>query len=442
METAAIRATTVNVTCARTFTETYIDYASNLTDAPDIYHKFLALDLLSLAVGRTPIRITPNRLYPNIWMILIGTSGVTRKTSAMKLAISILPDDYKYLPNDFTPEALQQTLSEQSQGLIWKEEIGGFLENIKKREYMGGTPDLLCQLFDCPARYSRSLRKEKFDINDVCFNIIAATTPSRFLDTVKLADFDRGFQSRFLIVVGLKTRSQKRRKWTETDTEKLEACRTKWKQIHDIFHGEESHNLSFEFESEALELANSWSEREDAEVMACSTPREADLKGAIATRMADYLVKLAALYEVDNISKTNVSRLVTPSISISKESVAKACLDIDNLLTQLTNNLLTLLTEDNVSTKLEKLTNTIKAKADHEGWVQHRVLLQFMNVTAKELLTLIQTAYEREMIEYKKVGRAMYYRLQIAEKSKGIEAFAAVEKDEVEQPDIAAIANL
>jgi len=116
-------------TSGSSFLEVYTDYASLLTDAPDVYHNFSALSLLSLAVGRTPIRISPNQKYPNLWAIFIGRSGLDRKSSAIHLALRVLPDDYKTLPSDFSPEGLQESLGKQGQRLIWREEISGFLEN-------------------------------------------------------------------------------------------------------------------------------------------------------------------------------------------------------------------------------------------------------------------------------------------------------------------------
>lgn len=411
METTS---TQISSTLPSGFTENYIDYAKNLTDAPEIYHKFLSLSLLSLAVGRTPISITPTQLYPNFWLILIGASGITRKTSAMKLALDVLPDDHAYLPNDFSPEALQQSLSEQNQGLIWKEEIGGFLESMKKKDYMSGTADLLCQLFDCPDRYSKTLRSQRFDLSNVCFNIIAATTPSRFLETVKPSDFNSGFQSRFLIVTGEKTKNSKRRKWTTEDTQRRDNCKTKWKQIFDSFHSATS-SLRFEFEDEALERINSWGEINEEELIEIENPTEKDLKGAINARMADYIVKIAALYEVDKLCKTNVSMLVTNPIQISEESVKKACSDIDNLLTQLSTNLLSLLTTNSVQTKLKKLTSLISKKADGEGWVQHRDLLPLMNIEARDFAQLVETALQSDAIELKHKGAANFYRLKTSD---------------------------
>jgi hypothetical protein len=136
----------------------------------------------------------------------------------------------------------------------------------------------------------------------------------------------------------------------------------------------------------------------------------------VITRLSDYVLKLSALYEVDSVSKNIVSRLVDSHIRISFESVKKAYSVIDDLLTLLTENLLILLTKDNISTRLVRLTNVVKAKADSDGWVKHGTLLQLMNMSAYEFKVLLQTAFERELLdEPKHEGKATFYRLKIKE---------------------------
>jgi hypothetical protein len=397
------------------FIDTYKNYASLLTDAPEIYHEFSALNLLSLAVGRTPINVTPKQLYPNIWTILIGVSGVSRKSTALCLADSILPDNYQRLPNDFTPESLQECLSKQSQGFIIKEEIGGFLSSIKRKDFMVGTPDLLCQLYDCPSKYRKTLRRVDFKLADTCFNIMAATTPSRFLQAAEPEDFDSGFLSRFLIIYGKKSFALPRRRWDHNDTRRRDNCKTLWNQVYDVLHsGSQVHE--FDFDPKALERADVWQTMKEEETLKIDDPEEADLKGAIITRLSDYVLKLSALYEVDNISKNIVSKLVDSQILISFESVEKACSTIDNLLTLQTENLLILLTKDNISKRLVNLTKVVRSKADSEGWIKHGKLLQLMNMSAYEFKLLLQTAFERELIEEPKhEGKATYYKLKSKE---------------------------
>jgi hypothetical protein len=192
------------------------------------------------------------------------------------------------------------------------------------------------------------------------------------------------------------------------DFQRLEHCRALWKNIYSLFH--ETKNLSFEFDEQALELVNTWQTMREEEANVCTDPRDADLKGSIITRMSDYVIKLSALYEVDSVSKSIVSKLVKSPLLISSASVEKACSTIDNLLTLQTTNLLILLTADNISTRLVRLTNVAKTKADADGWVKHGTLLQHMNMTAYEFKLLLQTAYERELIETKQEGKATCYR--------------------------------
>ena len=384
----------------------------------------LALNNLSLAVGRTPIKISPYVLYPNLDVILIGLSGVARKSSAMKLAMSYLPDDLKNsLPNAFSPEALQEALSERPQGLVWIEEIGGFLLSIKKKDYMSGMADLLCQLFECPDTYNKRLRSQTFNLRNVCFNIVSATTPSRFLDTVEPSDFNSGFMSRKLVVVGVRTKTLRRRKIEALDAQRRKDCKELWQKIYCTFH--QKRPLSFEFEDSALEHISVWCNAKDEEVLKLDDAHEADLKGAISTRMQDYAFKLSALFEVDKLTANavgTVSRLVvswglTPTVFISLESAEKACSLIDYLLTQLTDNLLTQLTHSKLSSKLLRLTEVLKSKgtATPDGWVQHRTVLQHMNCTADMLKQLLETARQQDLIEQTMLGKAMYYRVKNSE---------------------------
>jgi hypothetical protein len=71
--------------------------------------------------------------------------------------------------------------------------------------------------------------------------------------------------------------------------------------------------------------------------------------------------------------------------------------------------------ESNLSTKLVRLTNVVKAKADADGWLVHGTLLQNMNVTAYELKLLLQTAYEQGLIETRHEGKAAFYKLKARE---------------------------
>jgi hypothetical protein len=384
------------------FLEAYNDYTSNLTDAPRIYHEIVGLNLLSLAIGRTPILVTPDTLYPNLWVILVGRSYITRKSKSSKLGVKVISKSI-LMANDFSPEGLQENLSKKSQGLIFRDEIGGLLESIKRREYMASMADLLCTLYDCPDSYDRSLRNLNFSLKDVCFNILGSTTPARLRkkETVNLEDFKTGFLSRFLIVFGEPSKKpMPRRNMTKKDIERHEVCMKLWQEAYRVFHNNNEKSLELVFSSEALDLLNAWETKKANENFSIVDEEEADYKAALIGRMGEYIQKIAALLEVNMIlSKGELSNLVnSPSnqIIISDASVQKSILFMTNILSELSTKLLNLLRSSWLSSNLVKLTKLLESTG---GEAQRQHLLPRMNVTARQFDDVLRTAVESEVVE-------------------------------------------
>lgn len=237
------------------FIEAYVKYASSLTDAPKLYHKGLAYTLLSCCVGRTRINVSPEAKYPNIWLIEVGLSGVTRKTVSKNLALQILPDEVNKLAGDFSPEAFLDMLENYDEGVIVRDEFSGFSAQCRK-DYMASTKELLAILYDCPEEYERTLKSGQVKVEKVFFNLISATTPTGFKKYASISDFLTGFLSRFLIIYG----EQNERKWRRKLTFEDEVERLKLKEwltkVYDVFH--RTPKPLFEFSEEALEAFNLW----------------------------------------------------------------------------------------------------------------------------------------------------------------------------------------
>jgi len=378
------------------FIEAYVKYASSLTDAPKLYHKALAYSLLSCCVGRTRINISPEAKYPNIWLIEVGLSGVTRKTVSKNLALSVLPDHVNILPGDFSPEAFLDMLQNYDEGVIVRDEFSGFLAQCRK-DYMASTKELFAILYDCPDNYERTFKSGQVKLENVFFNLISATTPTGFTKYASISDFLTGFLSRFLIVYG----EQKERKWRRPLTFEDEIERLKLKdwltKIYEAFHT--NPKPMFEFSEEALEAFNLWETKIDYEI----TAREDDVYGAIASRYKDYVLKLSALAEVSSmpLNPQLVKLVISNSLKISKNSVLRAIKDVETILTKLTTNLLIIL----IDTDLEKLYSLLKREeiklAPPDRWVSHSHLLRMSNFTSKKFHMLIETLVESDRIERK-----------------------------------------
>ena len=147
---------TPTLSTPKTFLESYEEYTYDIFNAPEIYNHMFGLGLIAYAVGRPPLNIDPPGTYPNLYITLLGAPGKTRKSNTQKIAKNILPPSQRdALPQSFSPEGLQAAVSDHPRGSMFIEEIAGLFESIHKRDYIAGTADLLCEIYDCPEHYSR-----------------------------------------------------------------------------------------------------------------------------------------------------------------------------------------------------------------------------------------------------------------------------------------------
>jgi hypothetical protein len=107
----------------QSFIEAFKNYMTSKSDVSPAFQEAVALNLVSLAVGRTAIDTNfDDEMLPNIWTMLVGYSTYSRKSSLLKQAPRVQPSGSNILPNEFTKEAFFNELSKNSNGLnIWDE---------------------------------------------------------------------------------------------------------------------------------------------------------------------------------------------------------------------------------------------------------------------------------------------------------------------------------
>jgi hypothetical protein len=377
-----------------------------LTDADPILAESNSLLLESSAIGRKPIKITPIQIYPNLWMLFIGKSTITHKTTSAKIALSCLPNQ-QMLPAEFTPESLLEILEAKPQGLIYRDEMGGFLEANKKREYNAGMNDLLMTLYGCPESYSRKLRTKEFLVKEPCFNILGLTTPSRFKSTVRLEDFTSGYLLRFLCVpIEPPMNPRPRRNLSVNDNAKIQNCKDLWLKLQNFCECLES----FTFSEKALERLNEW-ESEKYEI-ARSAPDETELSSSKYGRATEHVIKLSAIFETD-FAFSRLSKLVlTPELVISLDSVNRAIEFVEKILTLQDTKVTNLLRENKQEESLDKLKKLIEKHAGANGWAKHSKILPSMNTDAREFDRVIDYAMSVEAIEKNIIDKSRCYRIK------------------------------
>lgn len=188
------------------FFKDYCDYAAKLTDAPPHYHLFVALSLVStILTNKVYIPFGAQKLFPNLWTILMAPSSTYRKSTTIGIGTDVLSraNEELILPEEFTPEAFLTGLAQKPHGLLVWNEFGSILSSFE-RSYMLGMRETLTNLYDSPSSYKRKLKDTEYVIKDPCLSILAATTIDWFIEKCKEGDIRGGFLARFFYVPSAK----------------------------------------------------------------------------------------------------------------------------------------------------------------------------------------------------------------------------------------------
>jgi hypothetical protein len=90
------------------FLRSFIDYASEQTDSPKKFLLMSGLVALTGAIGnKVWVRAWGQRVFPNLWVILVAPSGIYRKNTAIDLGLNLLRRGIsgRIAPTDFSREA-------------------------------------------------------------------------------------------------------------------------------------------------------------------------------------------------------------------------------------------------------------------------------------------------------------------------------------------------
>jgi hypothetical protein len=174
------------------------------SDAPREYHIAAGLAVIAATIeNRVYVPFGGDRIYPNVWALILGPSSFFRKSSCVNKARKTIgrlqtggAGRGALLPDEFSREALLKHLSERGQGLLTYSEFSGALACFG-RDYMAGSKELLSDLYDSPDTYTRIVAGQTWQLKDVCLSILAASQTDWFLEKLKAGDVRGGFLARF-----------------------------------------------------------------------------------------------------------------------------------------------------------------------------------------------------------------------------------------------------
>lgn len=189
------------------FAHDYRLWASKVTDAVEDYHDLCAFMLLSSVLSSgLRLRASFGKLHTNLWGLVLGDSTLTRKSTAIEMAMSFLRDIDKdaIVATDGSPEGLITVLGQRAEqvSVYLKDEVSGLFNAMNTKSYLSDMPEILTHMYDVPEYYSRPLRKETITVNSPFFIFLGGGIREKVLSLIDEHYVLSGFLPRFLVVMG------------------------------------------------------------------------------------------------------------------------------------------------------------------------------------------------------------------------------------------------
>ncbi len=219
---AEIRVAEIVSTLPQTsFLRNYVHYAAALTDANVMYHLGVGLAVLSQAVPRDLSIRHGNRLYPNLYVLVVGDSTGSRKSTSVELGRELLneamPERDGGHPGSW--EGLADSLTSKPHQLLSYGEFGQFLAQAKEG-YFAAIKQSLTAVYD-GERMERTLAvKRSFGSNGrqqpqmptapaaaPRLSLVGAVTPGFLSELSTPSDWEDGFFGRFLTFYATRART-------------------------------------------------------------------------------------------------------------------------------------------------------------------------------------------------------------------------------------------
>lgn len=194
------------------FLDAYLDFTSH-TEPCELFRLWSGISAVASALRRKCYLQWETRIYPNLYIVLIGPSGA-RKTTAMTPAKSLLLRVGARLSSDAaSKEALIQQLVNSRETVmptldgvgdfscsltVFSKELSSFL-NGEDFRFMS----FLTDWYDCDDSWTyTTVSREEERIEGVWVNLIGATTPTTLRNILPMDAVGAGLSSRIIFVYG------------------------------------------------------------------------------------------------------------------------------------------------------------------------------------------------------------------------------------------------
>ncbi|UGV40256.1 DUF3987 domain-containing protein [Methanococcoides orientis] len=368
-------------------------WMSSITDGYYEYQVTSALWMLSAATqGKVELRLKQEVVKPNIWVIVLGKSTTSRKSTVVNKARSIYASatDTTLYNDDYSIEGYLETLSEHPICNFVRDEAAGLFAKYHKK-YNEGIFEAECAIYDCQD-YKKTLasgknnKPKEYVVKSPCVTHLYASTPDNFSRYMRIEDFESGYGYRFLYAY---PNYRHERKPLEVETKedvnmwaKLQA------RIRILYnHFKDCNMILFEVDDDAMEYYNQILEALEDE----AEKADNDMVNSAVGRAQVHILKIAMLIEIGmpEISTTMHKRSIILASSLVIDYFLPSCL-----------NIIDRLQEDIRYNQIEKVVSALRRLG---GTSDRSRLLRYSKLKKKDFDDCIETLLESKAISEHKV---------------------------------------
>jgi len=389
--------------------EEYIEWAKTLGDAAWQYHEagvFIILSSLLSSSVRLPTSY--GVVVPNLWLLILADTTLTRKTTAMDIAMDIILDIDSdcVLATDGSIEGLLTSLSTRPSraSIFLRDEFSGLLEMMSKKDYYAGMAEALTKLYDGKFQ-KRVLRKEIIEIRDPILILYAGGIRTRIYELLDYGHVTSGFIPRFMFVTADSDISRLKPLGPPTgkNLEQRDKLLKKFTRMYEHFTAEQTIKIGDKevvtpkkWDAELTEDA--WVRYNKMEADLLQTGLDSD-RPDLMTPTMDRLAKSGLKMSVLLAATRMESHVV-----VTVEDIARAFYYIEKW------SLFTLDLIHNIGkTTSERILDRVFRSIKSQPGITRSALMQNHHLTARDADLIFNTLEQRGMIDKQKAGRGMRY---------------------------------
>jgi hypothetical protein len=389
-----------------TVVEEYIEWAKDLGDAAWQYHQAGAFVILSsLLAGNVRLPTSYGTVVPNLWFMILADTTLTRKTTAMDVAMDLIADidSDAVLATDGSIEGLFTSLSMRPgrPSIFLRDEFSGLLEAITKKDYYAGMAETLTKLYDGKFQ-KRVLRKEVIEVRDPVLIVFAGGIRERTLSLLSYEHVASGFLPRFIFITAESDITRLRPLGPPTDsvitkkdylTRRFTDIASHYRQQQQIQLNGRAVLVNKVVEAEMSQDAWARYNKFEAEMLTTGLDSfHADILTPCFDRLAKSGLKVATLIAA--------ARRLEERVVIDESDMVKAFQYVEQWREH------TLAVLNNIGkTTQEKIIAQIFAAIVRKPGVMRSELMQFYHLTARDANMILDTLEQRGVVTRAKQGR-------------------------------------